>query len=214
MKNDKIRLKEYRKNYYLKNKEKIIKKCRQYTLSHPDIRRKANRNFYIRHKDKILQYRKEHKEQVKFNTKKYKKSLKGKLSNKKYNHSIYRKEVIRRYNTSPRGIIVNRLKVLRRNERKRKLDVKIDIDDINKTLELYKHKCFNCNAKTRLEIDHYYPISKGYGIMYSGFNIGILCRKCNAEKNNKLPEEFYSKDKIEEFKRIKEKFLFWKKEQS
>jgi len=197
-----ITKKEYDRQYYIKNKKKIYLRNRKYSLSHPEVQRIANSKYYEKNKEnellRLKRYCEENPEKRKNTYKEYNKSTKGKLNT-------------RRYLTSPRGIIVNRLKVLRRNERKRKLDVKIRIDDINKALELYKNKCFNCNTKTGLEIDHYYPISKGYGIMHNGFNISFLCRKCNVEKRDKLPEEFFSKDKIEEFKRIKERFILWKK---
>jgi len=42
-------------------------------------------------------------------------------------------------------------------------------------------------------LDHYYPLSKGYGF-------------CNARKGNTLPQEFFSKEKLKRWRDIYEKF--------
>ena len=77
------------------------------------------------------------------------------------------------------------------------------ITNINKKLEEYKHdvlmhfnkRCVYCNAdlfsghsRTKLEYDHFWPISKGgQNIMW---NILPACNRCNNKKGSKLPYEF------------------------
>lgn len=54
-------------------------------------------------------------------------------------------------------------------------------------------RCANCNSSKNLELDHFYPLSKGFGLALD--NAIILCRTCNASKNDKLPEDFFTENK-------------------
>lgn len=64
------------------------------------------------------------------------------------------------------------------------------------TLNLFSHKCFNCGSTKMLVIDHVYPLSKGYALSRS--NACVLCNSCNCSKHTRLPNEFYSEDKLKE----------------
>lgn len=58
-------------------------------------------------------------------------------------------------------------------------------------LKRFSNKCFNCKSLKSLEIDHHYPLSKGFVLTH--FNAVLLCKKCNVLKSSKLPEDFYSR---------------------
>lgn len=65
-------------------------------------------------------------------------------------------------------------------------------------LKRFRHRCFNCESEKDLEFDHHLPLSKGYALKSkeTGSNTVVLCRRCNREKGNKLPYEYYSRDKL------------------
>lgn len=68
--------------------------------------------------------------------------------------------------------------------------------------QAFNNICFNCGSPDDLCIDHHKPLSKGFALSLD--NAALLCRSCNSSKGNKMPEEFYSKDKLESLKRIYE----------
>lgn len=81
-----------------------------------------------------------------------------------------------------------------RRDNKSGLDTKYNANDSEYTKQLFNNQCFNCGSLERLEIDHHYPLSRGYGL--SPHNAVLLCKSCNASKNNKMPEQFYTSDQI------------------
>jgi 5-methylcytosine-specific restriction endonuclease McrA len=68
------------------------------------------------------------------------------------------------------------------------------------TTEAFGGKCFNCGGKNRLCIDHNYPLSRGYALTI--LNAVVLCKICNSKKHAKLPEEFYSIEKLNELSMV------------
>jgi 5-methylcytosine-specific restriction endonuclease McrA len=52
----------------------------------------------------------------------------------------------------------------------------------------YGFRCFYCNRRTALTLDHYIPLSKGG--KHSIGNAVPACRRCNGKKWNKNPEQF------------------------
>ncbi|MBZ4683083.1 MAG: hypothetical protein PWP46_1713 [Fusobacteriaceae bacterium] len=78
------------------------------------------------------------------------------------------------------------------------LDKNFTKNDKEYIFHIFDNKCFNCGSKKNLEIDHHYPISKGYPLKYKNrYNAVLLCQNCNNKKSNILPENFYSKSQIE-----------------
>lgn len=205
--------KEKRKQYYIKNKYRIIKTNIEYNKNNPIKRKEIWDRYFNKNKDIILEkvnkYRKNNPEKVKNNLKRYKQSKKGKFAESRYRKSENRKNVLKRYNKSPKGIISCRLKVHRYNSNKKKVEeiYKFTRKDIDKIFNLFDNKCFNCGSKKDLEIDHFYPLVKNFGLSHRKFNICILCRSCNGKKKDKMPEDFFSKDKINEFENIRRIFI-------
>jgi 5-methylcytosine-specific restriction endonuclease McrA len=133
-------------------------------------------------------------ERGKLTRKCYAKSLKGRAVRQKNRQLEKNILSARRYMQSERGRLIYRQRDRRRRERKRGLDLQLSTNDIRLIYERFDHKCFNCGTAERLEIDHHYPLSKGFGLSLE--NAVLLCRSCNAAKHTKLPEEFYSPDKL------------------
>lgn len=71
-------------------------------------------------------------------------------------------------------------------------------------LKRFKHRCFNCESEDNLEFDHHLPLSKGYSLKSkeTGSNTVVLCRRCNREKGNKLPEDYYSREKLRKLEEL------------
>lgn len=80
--------------------------------------------------------------------------------------------------------------------------LKDGIDESEKRLELkrFKDKCFNCGAEESLELDHHLPLSRGYPLKCKevGSNTVVLCERCNRRKGDKLPDDFYTREKLEQ----------------
>lgn len=78
--------------------------------------------------------------------------------------------------------------------------LKDGLKEDEKKLELkrFKHRCFNCESEENLEFDHHLPLSRGYPLKShdTGSNTVVLCRRCNREKGNQLPEDYYSREKL------------------
>lgn len=74
------------------------------------------------------------------------------------------------------------------------------VSDKRLTEELFGNACFNCGGTDNLQIDHHMPLSLGYALTIK--NAVILCKSCNCSKGNKLPENFYSRDKLEDLHNI------------
>lgn len=55
-------------------------------------------------------------------------------------------------------------------------------------LEIADYKCQECGKRDNLTVDHVIPITRGGKNELNNFQ--ILCRSCNASKNNKLPHEW------------------------
>jgi hypothetical protein len=59
---------------------------------------------------------------------------------------------------------------------------------------LFQDRCYKCGSNGKLDIDHHIPMIRG-GHLVPG-NLVVLCKVCNTEKHNKLPNEFYSSDEL------------------
>ena len=86
------------------------------------------------------------------------------------------------------------------NARKLELQEVYTSNDESNTKELFNHKCYNCTATDKLEIDHHLALSKGHAL--SRTNAVLLCRSCNASKGNKTPLEFYGREMLEKLEHI------------
>lgn len=68
------------------------------------------------------------------------------------------------------------------------------------TKVLFDNRCFKCLSNTNLEIDHHYPLSKGFKLAED--NAVLLCKSCNTSKGNKMPEEFYTISELQKLEYI------------
>ena len=55
---------------------------------------------------------------------------------------------------------------------------------------LFDNACFKCGQIGPLEIDHHIPFS--HGGQYEEGNLVALCNECNGDKNERMPNQFYT----------------------
>lgn len=106
---------------------------------------------------------------------------KQRASDNKYKHSLH-------------GHVINRKHSHKRRELKRGLEHQFTADDYTAILELFHYKCFNCGSGQHLQIDHHYPLSRGYALNRQ--NAVVLCDRCNYSKYNRLPSDFYTSEQL------------------
>jgi hypothetical protein len=73
--------------------------------------------------------------------------------------------------------------LLDRHTKTNKRSTYINKNIVKSVLLKYKHTCFYCGSKEKLEIDHIIPVVKGGKNIYS--NLQVLCRTCNRKKGGK-----------------------------
>ena len=64
----------------------------------------------------------------------------------------------------------------------------------NQLIGLFNGRCFACGSPQDLQLDHHVPLSRG-GRREPG-NIVMLCMRCNQQKWDYPPEEFYSANEL------------------
>jgi 5-methylcytosine-specific restriction endonuclease McrA len=130
---------------------------------------------------------------------KYRTSHKGKLHllsrMKRFQKTTKGKQVRERYRVSDKGRASNVASHARRRDKIASLDENFTRQDALLVRKRFNKRCFNCGSCDGLQIDHHYPLSKGYALSLR--NAVLLCKSCNSSKHDKMPEEFYSQDKLE-----------------
>lgn len=193
-------VKNYKRRYYLINKQRIREKQKIYEVQHPEVKLRSSRKYSETHREIInlkarlkyperkeyqSNYRRIHHQKLKKYQEVYRK--KYKLLNPDYFKNHYRKNREKRKKES--------LDWMKKNRDKRRRIVKqhdalhrgargshTEQEWINLCLLLGNH-CLGCWKKPKLEEDHIIPLSKN-GTNFID-NIQPLCRLCNARKGNK-----------------------------
>lgn len=167
--------------YYLRNKNTILKKRKIYGEKNKKLILKLHKNYYQKNKDKIL----------KRVDKYYWKNRLKVLKYSKTHHPLYKKK--------------NRLKfnLYENNRRIRKSNLLHDFTP-NQWIEKVKSMngiCPVCNNQRKLTLDHTIPICKApKGFVYTIDDVMPICKSCNTIKLGRLIS--YSKLKKEITKRI------------
>jgi hypothetical protein len=176
---------EYDKQWYEKNKEE---------------RKQCSRQYWHDNKDECMARRKKWKGKNKAHMKAY---------NDEYrrSHREERKEWIKNNPNKMKQYYENSYDVITHHVRKRRakkasVNENFTPADVEYTKKLFGNKCAICNKTEDLQIDHWYPLSKGYPLTRS--NAVLMCKSCNCSKGDKLPKEHYEKDVIKRVELILE----------
>lgn len=202
----------YRKKNYIKNKELINKKNREYNEKNKEKMAAKKKLYADAHKEETAvnakRYYKEHSEKISAYQKKYRELHREKLLlyNKEYvklNSEKIRARAVessKKYNSSPSAKKLHAINSQNRRTRKEKLIAYLSISEWEQCVRHFNNSCAYCGTNTEnLVQDHFIPLSKGGE--YTINNIICSCRSCNAKKHissfyswyHKQP--FYSKER-------------------
>jgi len=84
-----------------------------------------------------------------------------------------------------------RIHVQHRRALKKKIRELYSKKDLAYTRSLFRNKCAVCGSKKFIQIDHWYPLSKGHALTRK--NAVLLCRACNYYKHTNYPNDVFSK---------------------
>ena len=163
-------LKAYRSDYYKKNKEKYkIAHKKRYDNNKKEIL-EYQKIYYKKNRSKVLQYHEQY----------YKRNK----THKKHYDSNYRennKEKVRYW---------GRLSSHKRRAAYHSLKSSLTFKQWKQALSHFNHQCAYCGSTESLEQEHVIPVSRGGH--YTPDNIIPACRSCNASKNNKIMQDWFT----------------------
>ena len=160
----------YSKKYTDKNRKKVNKKMRHWRNDNKDHVREYRKKYYTNNKERM--------------------SILGRLSYSKHRHKrIIFQRILYRDQKEKYIAYSNK-----RRERKKIIGENFSESQIRSVYSKFKNKCYVCKLNTNLQVDHHYPLSKGFALTIN--NAVLLCRSCNLLKGVKLPETFYSPEQL------------------
>jgi 5-methylcytosine-specific restriction endonuclease McrA len=166
-----------RKSYY-KNREKEINEARLYGYK--------QRGTVI--PDDLVEFMNNHRvEKIPIRYKEYRERDGKRLLEYKRNNKEKMKLEYKKYSATPRGKECNRLKSLRRRARKTNTENTLTTEEVKFLYVLQSGKCGCCGKEfsniIKYELDHIVPVASGGGLTLG--NTQLLCRSCNASKGSK-----------------------------
>lgn len=210
----------FRKEYYIKNKEEIRIKKKQYALKNAErakeysaIYRKENREDLLVKKkiyrannlEKVKQGQRDHylrnSDSVKKKAKEYAEKNKEKTKQMYQNYYDKNKEVIKenikkwQINNPEKVKLMQRTACLNRVARKKNAKGKYTTNDISALYDRQNGCCVVCNVSldAAYHVDHIVPLSRG-GVNYPE-NLQLLCPSCNCQKSAMTMDEFLDRRK-------------------
>lgn len=174
---NKEHLKKYHKRWYIKNRERELKKSKKWKENNNEY----HKNHYLKNKDKIKKQSKERHE-----------------NNPKYYEQWQREnkkkflECKRRWLKSEKGKASNQRSHIKRRVKEKKIINTLTCKEWLAILKKFDYKCAYCGKDlfdlfTKPEKDHFIPISKGGDNTKD--NVVPACRSCNAKKHNRIFKE-------------------------
>ena len=180
--------KEYDREYYLKNRERLCERQREWGKNNKEEKARRDRLYYEKNKEKIREYKKEYYSDE---------------DNLKHKH-----EQDRKYSIVNRDKALARVKEYYENNKERcKHNARIGKHkyralenkspgshtrkEIEEILVSQNYRCVVCGSDLTVErrhLDHIQPLSRGG--CNCKYNLQWLCEPCNLSKNDKTMEEY------------------------
>jgi len=179
--------KEYKKEYALKNKEKIKQHKKEY-YQHAKYKAEEYRE---NNKDKLMEKRKEYnkqnKDKLNERCKEYYKQNKDKINERKKIYRQQNKDKIKDYRQQ--NMDKSRAYCQKRRAIKKQLPATLTLEQWIAIKNSFNNSCAYCSKGKKLEQEHFIPLSKGGD--YTEQNIIPACRSCNGSKYNNDFHEWY-----------------------
>ena len=165
---------DVKKVYYQRNKTVINSKSEEYRKKHREELKSYhsayNKIHYQKNKNKHREKNKRHYEQ---------------------NKKSYRARTIKwREKNADKYKKINRDGSIRRRARTAGLLSSFTSNQWQQCLTYFNHQCAYCGSTESLEQEHVIPVSRGGH--YTPDNIIPACRSCNASKNNKIMQDWFT----------------------
>lgn len=174
------------REFYIKPNGRPISSCNECELerhriaSHTPEYRAYHRRWEAEHAERASvrakQYRKDHPDVVKDIRRRFRE-----------NHLEDIRRDGRERMRTPHARELARLAHHRRNQLN---DYVLSSEQWQLVLDFFNGKCAYCGSSDRIEMDHFFPLSRG-GLAIMG-NVVPACKSCNSSKNNKPPHEWLS----------------------
>ena len=218
---------ECKHEYYIKNKDRILEREKEYRENNIEMFKEKERKNYIKHRDRILEYQKRYrilnKDEISLKRKLYYENNKEVCNARAKKYYKDNKEALnakcREYYKNNKDILREKYKIYRLNpsvkqqrkinEYKRRTLKKNSLSFLtkeqwNQVLIKFNNSCAYCGNKVeKLTLDHFIPLSKGGELSIS--NAIPCCVSCNSSKNNRDFFEWYRKQPFYDEQR--EKFI-------
>ena len=172
--NRKLRL-EYAKEYYQNNKEAKLEYAKQWAKRNPEKIREGRRRYVKKNREKI-------KEEARLYRENNREKLRIRDRRRKQRPEV--QEKIKAYKKSEKGRQTNKRHKHKRRQLERSLLVTLTLIQWNECKEYFNGECAYCRKKEKdLTQEHFVPVIKGGE--YTVKNIIPACGSCNSSKCDK-----------------------------
>uniref|UniRef100_A0A6H1ZIK1 Putative homing endonuclease n=1 Tax=viral metagenome TaxID=1070528 RepID=A0A6H1ZIK1_9ZZZZ len=204
------RILQYRKKYYIKNKEKVNADNEEWKKNNREKMRKYSLDYYYRNKNEIDDKNKKYRELNKDKIKEYGKQYRGKNKDAiKERNRIYQIKNRDKANESVKRYRINNpIKIKTQKQLRRSMERGVEANFSNEQwiscLKYFNNRCAYCGKKENIEQDHFVALLEGGE--YTINNIIPACKSCNSSKRHQAFMEWYLRQNF--YSETREKKIF------
>lgn len=189
------RIKQKRSEYYQENKTEILRANKKWRNKNKQKIKEYHKNYYDKNKEEILNDAKKYYEENRQRIKEYDAKYRPKYY--KENREYYR---LRGRKNREKNKEIYKMYTQKYRARKNSLISNFTTDQWQQCLTHFNHQCAYCGSTESLEQEHVIPVSRGGH--YTPDNIIPACRSCNASKNNKIMQDWFTQHEIYSVERM------------
>lgn len=177
------------KEYYKKNREKVLDRTAKYAQEHPELRREIQTRRRENHREEVNAYAREWMREWRANaTDEDKQKMRETQKRYRASHPEVNRAGLRRHYQKHKPYYT--AKTHKRRAIKKQVEGTYSASDIRDLYRSQKGRCWWCGKLVGddYHVDHRIPLDKG-GSNWPE-NLCISCPECNLSKGNKLPHEW------------------------